>query len=263
MLPGTALAQNASSLGLVRDEAAPFLVRGSPTFPPADLEKARRLKSACDELYTRRKAASWFLVLTGPLGLRPSKVFEEFNRAFDPGSSAACDFSGGLDREPGWPATENFLAGLYRGLGREELLPAVRSWLRVCEALEAIAGGNEEAPLQPGADDLGPDARLVISPGLEFVRLDYLPEDLETVPELGVEAFVSSYGKAPGSWLVYDGGDEPVFEPLEAEEAAFFAVCDGKVPLRDFPGYGGEAFTRLLERISASGAVRANEKKGG
>jgi len=256
VLPGTALADEADSFRLVRDETAPFLVRGSPPFPPADLEKARRLKSACDELYSRRKAAPWFLPLTEPLGLEPSEILEKFNLAFDPGSSAACDFSGGLSRTPGWPATEDFLAGLYRNRGREGLFPAARSWLRVCDALASIADGIKDEPRPPDIRELGPETRLVLSPVLALARRDYLPEDLEELPELGVEAFAAAYAKEPGSWLICAGGNGPVFEPLEAEEEAFLAACDGRTALRDFTGYGGVGFASLLERIAASGAVR-------
>ncbi len=259
VLPGTALADEADSFGLVRDEAAPFLVRGNPTFPPTDLERARRLKSACDELYTRRKAAPWFLPLTEPLGLGPSEVFDRFNLAFDPGASAACDFSDGVTRSPGWPSTEDFLAALYRERGREGLFPAARSWLRVSDALAAIAGGSENEPLPADTREFGPETRLVLSPGLALVRLDYRPEDLEELPELGLDAFAAAYATASDSWLVYSGDAGPVFEPLDEEESAFLAACDGKTALRDFPDYGGEGFSLILERIAASGAMRAKE----
>ena len=96
----------------------------------------------------------------------------------------------------------------------------------------------------------------MLAPGVAAASLDYDPYDLEALPDLGLEAFAEAFTADAGAWLVYAEDGEPAFERLTAEEAAFFAACDGRTPLADFPGYGGSGFAALLRQAAEAGAVR-------
>lgn len=78
VLPGTALAEEASALGLVHDESAPYLVQSTPSFSPAELDEAERLSAAADLFYNRGRAVAWFNQVLHPLGVAPSLFLEGF-----------------------------------------------------------------------------------------------------------------------------------------------------------------------------------------
>ncbi|MCP6658032.1 hypothetical protein NL521_29285, partial [Klebsiella pneumoniae] len=77
-LPGTILANRASSEGLEHLTAPPYTLTGSPTFTPSDLERAARLAEACDIFYTRGKAVAWFNSVASALRLSPAALLDEF-----------------------------------------------------------------------------------------------------------------------------------------------------------------------------------------
>jgi hypothetical protein len=76
VLPGTALGERAASQGLVYDHLAPHLVRSTPTFPAAALDRADRIAAALDLLYNRGRAVVWFPALSKALGMKPSAIIE-------------------------------------------------------------------------------------------------------------------------------------------------------------------------------------------
>ncbi len=78
VLPGTELADKADGLGLRWQQEAPYLVESAPQWSKADLERAGQLARACDLLYTRGRAVSWFLPAVRVLGLKPGQIFADF-----------------------------------------------------------------------------------------------------------------------------------------------------------------------------------------
>ncbi len=80
VLPGTELWDRAAELGLDHDHDAPYLVRSTPLFPAAALDKAERLSRAADLFYNKGRAVAWFNQVLSPLGVRPSIFLDDFAR---------------------------------------------------------------------------------------------------------------------------------------------------------------------------------------
>jgi len=78
VLPGTRLHETASGFGLEHLAENPYLVTGSPSFPPEDLARAARLARACDRFYNAGKAVPWFAIVLGALELPASGLLEAF-----------------------------------------------------------------------------------------------------------------------------------------------------------------------------------------
>lgn len=78
VLPGTRLHDTAPAFGLEHQPENPYLVTGSPSFPPADLAQAARIARACDVFYNEGKAVPWFAIVQGALELEPSELFSRF-----------------------------------------------------------------------------------------------------------------------------------------------------------------------------------------
>ncbi|MFA6505745.1 MAG: B12-binding domain-containing radical SAM protein [Treponemataceae bacterium] len=78
LLPGTVLADEAASLGMVHDETSPYLVRATKTFSALDLDKAERLAGAIDLFYNRGRAVPWFNQVLHPLSEKASFFLEGF-----------------------------------------------------------------------------------------------------------------------------------------------------------------------------------------
>ncbi len=136
VLPGTALAARAETLGLSYLKEPPYTLQSSPGFPAAAMQEAAGLAVACDIFYSRGKAVAWFNSLLTPLGLSPSSFLREFhlwlketqggalrNRTLRPGYLAgpACFHHGAIHREEtpqasaGGPGPDRLPLALRRG----------------------------------------------------------------------------------------------------------------------------------------------------
>lgn len=78
VLPGTAVARKASSLGMRHLPDPPYTLLESVSFPRSDMDRARRLGAACDIFYTRGKAVAWFNGVARCLRLEPVELLERF-----------------------------------------------------------------------------------------------------------------------------------------------------------------------------------------
>ncbi len=79
VLPGTALYDDASALGLVFQKDPPYSVESTSKCAPQDLAKAASLARACDVFYSQGRAVTWFLSLLRVLKLKPSQFFQDFS----------------------------------------------------------------------------------------------------------------------------------------------------------------------------------------
>ena len=78
ILPGTEIDQRRDEWGIVASETPPYFVRSTSTMTEEDVKQATRLSQACNLLYTYGCSQRNFLPIIGPLGMKPSEVFEEF-----------------------------------------------------------------------------------------------------------------------------------------------------------------------------------------
>jgi hypothetical protein len=78
VLPGTRLHENAASLGLEYQPAAPYQVLSTPQCDSEDMARVKELADACDLFYNRGTAVPWFGMVTDALELTPSAFFRKF-----------------------------------------------------------------------------------------------------------------------------------------------------------------------------------------
>lgn len=92
VLPGTALHDRSAELGLQYEPVAPYLVRSTPTFGPADLDQAERFADAVDALYNKGRAVMWFRSVAVLAKARPSTLVARFADYLDAsGKSVSAD----------------------------------------------------------------------------------------------------------------------------------------------------------------------------
>ncbi|WP_005032366.1 B12-binding domain-containing radical SAM protein [Holophaga foetida] len=78
VLPGTRLAETASSLGLEYEACNPYSVLATPGFPPEDLARAGQIALGCDAFYNQGRAVPWFGLVQEALEMPASRLFEAF-----------------------------------------------------------------------------------------------------------------------------------------------------------------------------------------
>jgi len=139
VLPGTRLFETAPSFGLEHQADNPYLVTGSPTFPPAAMARAAQLARGCDAFYNDGKAVPWFALVQGALELDPSELFLRF--------------ADHLETDPGENAIRDFVTAQFKALGR----PAQG---RVAADLITCFGLTARLAERAGAGQPGPDAAL-------------------------------------------------------------------------------------------------------
>jgi hypothetical protein len=173
LLPGTALFDQATDLGLKADGDAPYLIRSTPDFPAADLDRAARLSQAADLFYNQGRAVGWFNQVLFPLGLKPSAFLDGFSQ-----------------RSVSAPIEEMQLAYLeewYRKAKKEALLPALRDLVRFHGAWgRALAEG--------------------VSTDINFT---YHPDDVLGEDALDLAAFAASAKPHPVKARVRPGKEGP------------------------------------------------------
>lgn len=120
LLPGTVLSDEAASLGMAHDDAAPYLVRSTKTFPSSDLDKAERLAFAVDLFYNRGRAVPWFNQTLHPLSEKASFFLEGFSAFMKNRPQPDPTDPVGIER-----LQLEYLDTRYESAGLEYLLPAV------------------------------------------------------------------------------------------------------------------------------------------
>lgn len=122
LLPGTRLAARSAELGLHHNQAPPYLLTASPTFPEVDMTVAARLAAACDIFYSRGKAVSWFLSVLHPLRMAPSRFLEAFYRYAEK-QDVKLEYSDGLSEEMIFELQSGFIAEVFTEKRLTKLLP--------------------------------------------------------------------------------------------------------------------------------------------
>ncbi|PKL24085.1 MAG: B12-binding domain-containing radical SAM protein [Spirochaetae bacterium HGW-Spirochaetae-3] len=194
VLPGTALYERASGLGLERDMAAPYLVRSAPGFGPEDLAEAERLASSTDVLYTKGRAVMWFRPVAVLAKARPSTLvarFADYLDAAAPGARAA-----GVPHRRLEELQLGFLSAMF----------------------------EERPPKAPGAADAALDlvrvsgawTRALAEGETTEMDLGWTPDDVLDYATADIAEFAAEAPRAPGRWTCSPGPDGPRFRKTGA-----------------------------------------------
>jgi hypothetical protein len=124
ILPGTALAARADSIGLQHLSAPPYTLISAPGFSTEDMGAAQMLAAACDIFYTRGRAVAWFNGMLDALGQRPAEFLQRFaewletERGFTTSEVDLAD-------DQIWQLQRAFLTALFTPKRLKRFLPAV------------------------------------------------------------------------------------------------------------------------------------------
>ena len=192
VLPGTALADRASALGLDHDPRAPYLVRSTPTFPAADLDRADRLAAAVDAFYNRGRAVPWFRALARAVRMKPVGIVESFAR-----------FLGNRTPPKGQAEAEalqlEFLRELAQGpkpaLADAAVVEAAADTIRASGAWTRALAEGEETDLRLGWD----------------------PELLLDEAPLDIRRFAREIARTPGRWRCSPSPSGPRFARVRTQ----------------------------------------------
>lgn len=124
ILPGTALAARADSIGLRCLPHPPYTLTDSPTFSSADMQKAHTLATACDVFYTRGRAVAWFNGMLDALGMRPAEFLQRFAEWLAAEKGAAIG-EADLTDDQIWQLQRGFLTGVFSTGRLKRFLPAL------------------------------------------------------------------------------------------------------------------------------------------
>ena len=211
VLPGTALAERASSLGLVHDQLAPHLVRSTPTFTAAALGRADKLALAIDLLYNRGRAVVWFPAVTKALGMKASSLIEAFADSpqiqgliAGPGSTAASVAS----HRKIEMATIAFVTELYRD----------RAGSKAGSKAGAKPGRRSAGMLKAGTELIrasGAWTRALAEGESTELELTWSPDELLEYGAADLRRFVAEFESSPGAWVCAPGRDGPQFTQMK------------------------------------------------
>jgi hypothetical protein len=124
VLPGTALAARAVSIGLRYLQEPPYTLIDSPGFSAEDMGAAHRLATACDIFYTRGRAVAWFNGMLDALGLRPTELLQRFAQWLETEQGAAVSEADLADDQI-WQLQRAFLTSTLSPKRVKRFLPAV------------------------------------------------------------------------------------------------------------------------------------------
>ncbi|MDA8412839.1 MAG: radical SAM protein [Desulfobacteraceae bacterium] len=124
ILPGTALAGRADSIGLRHLPGPPYTLNSSATFTEADMQEARKLALACDIFYTRGRAVAWFNGVLDALGQRPAEFLQRF-AAWLESEKGAVISEADLGDDQIWHLQRAFLSGAFSPKRVRRFLPVV------------------------------------------------------------------------------------------------------------------------------------------
>ena len=148
LLPGTQLAHDAESLGLVHQKESPYLLEKSPSMNEEAITQALQLKEACDQFYTHGQAVMWFHAACDGVALRPVELLEAF-----------IQYTGEFpirEEEDIFEVQDRFIQHLYIQQGCAPLLPALLSYMELHQGIIHLqeTGESPVVSLYYDVDDL-------------------------------------------------------------------------------------------------------------
>lgn len=204
VLPGTALADRAASLGLSYEPLAPHLVRSTPGFPAMDLDRAETLAWTTDLLYNRGRAVIWFATLTKALGMKPSALIRAFA---DSAQARNLGSAQGLSHRDIESASLDFINRLFED----------RAGLKVGAKTAAQAAGLAKAGTQLIRVS-GAWTRALAEEESTELELDWNPQELLEYAAADLRRFTAEFNSRPGRWVCAPGREGPRFSRLRTQK---------------------------------------------
>jgi hypothetical protein len=124
ILPGTALAARADSIGLQHLSAPPYTLVNAPGFSTEDMNAAQVLAAACDIFYTRGRAVAWFKGVLHVLNLQPAEFLQRFAE-WMAGEKESGSSEADLTDDQIWRLQRSFLTRTFSPKKLKRFLPAV------------------------------------------------------------------------------------------------------------------------------------------
>jgi hypothetical protein len=231
VLPGTALAGRSAALQLDHLPVPPYTLRGSPTFPASDMDRARQLADACDIFYSRGKAVAWCNSVLTALRLKPAAFFAAFadwlaGRPAPDGENSEPD-----DHEI-WQLQREFLAEIFGRRRAARLLPLAQD---LVDYHHHYAAALLAVPPEPPSDrelSRWPLLELPwqLAASARLARFNYEVYDLLDAGEPDLREFAACF-RPTGSWAaIYPRGGEVFTESLMEPFAQLLSRLDGTAP---------------------------------
>jgi len=227
VLPGTRLYGKAQALGLEHLGSPPYTLLSTPDFPPAELEEARLLATACDIFYSRGKAVAWFNAAVGALKLSPAAFLGAFSRFL--GSRGSLGEQEITEREI-WGVQRAFLAEIFRDRKKSRLLPLA---LDLADYHHHYACALLATPPPPPTErelkriDLL-RRPLALAPSATLSRFSYEILDILEAGDMELPAFASCFKPAESYAIIYPAAGEVCTESVSKAYFDLLLALDGK-----------------------------------
>lgn len=163
LLPGTELAEKASSLGLVCGNDIEKTLISSPSFSESDVQAAKEIKDTLGLFYTKGQACMWIHCVLETLNISACNLLSLFSKWMkQTGRSAEEDI---------WVLQDDFITSLFEKTQNSKLLPAMKSFMELHQGLCYVTDTGEDAVLD----------------------LSYRPEDLALLDSMSLKEFVKTH----------------------------------------------------------------------
>lgn len=148
LLPGTDLARRAESLGLVPGDDVMRTVVRTGTMDEETIQTALAVKDGMDMFFTKGQSGMWIHVALEALNMRASDLFLRFNDWIVENERS--------DEEDIWILQDEFISELFIEQGKENLLPAMKSFMELHQGICYVTDTGEyaEVELSYSLDDL-------------------------------------------------------------------------------------------------------------
>jgi radical SAM superfamily enzyme YgiQ (UPF0313 family) len=242
VLPGTRLYGKAAELGLNHQDAPPYTLLSTPSFPASDLEGARLLTAACDIFYSRGKAVAWFNAICSALKLPPCAFLAAFSRFLGNRGAGGEEEIAETDI---WGLQRDFLREIFLEKKKAKLLPLA---LDLAQYHHLYAGALlATPPAVPGARELKKidilQRPLALAPSATLAHFSYEILDILEAGDLELSAFASCFKPVPSCAVIYPAGGEVCTESLSTPYFKLLSALDGNSTAQT-----------LCKRIALSGA---------
>ncbi len=228
VLPGTALAAKADTLGLRYLKEPPYTLHSSPGFPAGAMQEAAGLAIACDIFYSRGKAVAWFNSLLTPLGLSPSSFLREFHHWLKETKGDALSETTLSDQDI-WQAQRAFITRLYNARRVRKLLPAALDQIDYhWHYAAALLTAPPELPTDRELEQTNLlDGRFILAPSARLARFNYEIFDLLQAGEIDLGGFVECFTPVGSYAVIYPREGEVFTESLIEAHYNFLCRLDG------------------------------------
>jgi hypothetical protein len=232
ILPGTALATRAESIGLQHLPTPPYTLVSAPGFNADDMGTAQVLATACDIFYTRGRAVAWFNGVLHALGLRPAQFLQRFAEWLQAEKGSGISEID-LSDDQIWRLQRAFLTSTFSPKKLQRFLPAVLDLLDYHYHYAAALMTPPPPPQRKPVRATLLEIPLRLTP---MVRLANFHYEILEILEAGV-ADVRGFSEGlqqSGSWaIIYPTTEGICTESVSEEYFRLLEQLDGTTPARN------------------------------